>query len=160
MHKLEQIESFSAFLDFLENPNDYKELVKEVKQACKDHKELVEKQRKIKDIDKWRASEEARLNQLSEELDRRVTSQSETMQKHQEALKEGQDAIAQLNREIQERVKDLDEREKDVEKLEAERAKVNQLKEEYESKLQGIREEKDRMKQQKEQLIAVAGGLS
>tara|TARA_R110000796_G_scaffold52180_1_gene123079 strand:- start:7206 stop:7397 length:192 start_codon:yes stop_codon:yes gene_type:complete len=31
MHKLEQIESFGAFLDFLSNPNEYKQKAKIVK---------------------------------------------------------------------------------------------------------------------------------
>ena len=71
MNKLDQIESFGAFLDFLSNPQDYAKLVKDVREAARQHKELVEKKRKIKDIDRWRAEQDAEIERLYSELDKK-----------------------------------------------------------------------------------------
>jgi len=159
MHKLEQIESFGAFLDFLSNPDEYKGLVKDVRVAAKEYKELVEKKRNIKDIDKWRADEGVRLQGLYDDLSNKedlhlkgVADLSEKMASHKKS-------VAAANKRFLERENAISEREKAVDSLEKEKAKLEKLKGEYESKLEGLRKEKDRLKSRSEEIAALVGGL-
>jgi chromosome segregation ATPase len=159
MHKLEQVESFGAFLDFLSNPDEYRQLIKDVRNAAKEHKNLVEKKRKIKDIDEWRVSEEARLSRLETDLNAKVDQHAKRTIEHNERLDKRLESINIANKNLVEREKELDEREDSIQSLEKDRQKVDQLRQEYEAKLENLRQEKDRLKQQAEQIRAAAGGL-
>ena len=158
MHKLEQIESFGAFLDFLSNPDEYKQLIKDVRDASKEHKELVEKQRKIKDIDAWRASEGARLGQVDEALKVREKAIVKRSLKISEEIKAANSRLTKDRKALAERRKDLDAREKAVEDLEKQKSKINKLEQEYTLKLANHRKESDKLKQKFAEIAAVAGG--
>ena len=55
--KLEHLESFAEFIDFLSRPDDYKKLVADMRLGVKEWKDTNEKARGIKDVDKWRGQE-------------------------------------------------------------------------------------------------------
>lgn len=158
MHKLEQIENFGAFLDFLSNPDEYKQLIKDVRIASKEHKELVEKQRKIKDIDAWRASEGVRLGQAEEALEAREQALIKRSSKVSEEVKAANSRLTKDRKALTERYKDLDVREKAVEDLEKQKSKVKKLEKEYTLKLTNLRKESDKLKQKFAEIAAVAGG--
>jgi len=159
MNKLEQIESFGAFLDFLSNPKEYEQLVKDVRAASKEYKELVEKKRKIKDIDKWRAEEGIKLQNHYDELNRKEAVYLENVADLADKASKHKKSVADANKKAQEREAFLGQREEAVGRLEKEKAKLEKLKGEYESKLADMRAEKDRLKVQKEEIQGMLGRL-
>jgi chromosome segregation ATPase len=159
MNKLEQIESFGAFLDFLANPDEYKGLVNDVRAAAKEYKELVEKKRQIKDIDKWRAEEGVRLQGHYDELNRKEEAHLKHVADLAKEVASHKKSVAESNKKMQERENFLSLREDAVSGLEKEKDKLDKLKAEYESKINDMRIEKDRLKAQKEDIQRMLGGL-
>jgi chromosome segregation ATPase len=158
MQKLEQIESFGAFLDFLSNPKEYEQLVKDVRQAAKDHKELVEKERKIKDIDAWRASEGVRISKLNSDLDNREQSLLEQiagLSAQKESLKKD---ITSSNKRLRDREQLVSDRENSVSELEKERDKLKKLQQESIDERLKLQQERDKLKQREAQIKAAIGG--
>jgi chromosome segregation ATPase len=160
MHKLEQIENFGAFLDFLSNPDEYKKLIEDVRAASKEYKELVEKKRQIDNIDAWRTSESVRLGKLEDAISSREDKHLENVGELSNQIDAHRAKVASDNSLFHERVSELDDREKAVSSLEKEREKVGQLRSEYEEKLANLRAEKDRLKDWAGQIQATAGELS
>ena len=159
MNKLDQIESFGAFLDFLSNPQDYAKLVKDVREAARQHKELVEKKRKIKDIDRWRAEQDAEIERLYSELDKKEEAYLANASGLSDKIKSHKATVTNDNTKLREREEALNLREKAVSSLEKEKAKVVKIKGEYEDKLEAIRREKERLKAQAAQITVLAGNL-
>ena len=158
MQKLEQIESFGAFLDFLSNPDEYRELVKDARAAAKEHKKIVEDQRKIKDIDAWKATEIVRLSKIEESLQERETS---LIARTEKGSDEAQAAVSKLNKDrraLTARSKVIDEREKAIGDLEKQKAKIIQLENEYAGKLANLSIESDKLKQKAADIAAMVGG--
>ena len=74
--KVRQIEFFTKFMDFLENPEEYRQLIKDMHVAVKEHDRMVLEARNIRDFDVWKNGEiqkltdkEAKLAKRSAELD-------------------------------------------------------------------------------------------
>lgn len=159
MQKLEQIESFGAFLDFLSNPKEYEQLVKDVRQAAKDYKELVEKKRKIKDIDAWRASEGARLGKIVDEVNRKEDLHLKSLADLAESVNAHKKSVSDANKRLRERESLVSSREDAVSDLEKRADKIKRVEAEYSTKLSDLRAEKDRLKVQASKIQAAAGGL-
>jgi chromosome segregation ATPase len=159
MSKLDQIEAFAVFLDFLSNPDEYRQLVEDVRQAAEDHRKIMEEQRQIRDIDNWRASEEARLLSYQNRLDDLADEHAKRVEALKAKVANHALDVSEANKAFRKREDDLKNRETEVSKLELERKKVNQQKEEYEAKMNALRNEKDRLKQQAEQIKKAAGVL-
>ena len=158
MQKLEQVESFGALLDFLSNPDEYKQLVKDVRAAAKEYKELVENKRNIKNIDAWRASEGARLGKVEAALKVREEACTADSLKVQEDAKAVTARSGKNSRALTERTKGVDQREKDVGDLEKHEAKLVKLEAKYKAKLADIAEQEKELKRKFAEIAAVAGG--
>lgn len=158
MQKLDQVEAFSAFLDFLANPKEYQDLIKDIKKESKARKELIEKERRIKDIDGWRAQEEKRLNQRSDDLDVREKSHLDNVSKLESEKSAQKKRVADSNKRLLEREKAIDVREADVSKLEKEKEKLLRLQQESQDERRKLQEAKDALKAKEAQLKAVMGG--
>ena len=63
MRQLEQLETFSRFFEFLAKPEEYKKIIADAKKAVSEMNEVIEKQRKITDFDKWATAQKAALGQ-------------------------------------------------------------------------------------------------
>src|SRR3990167_5113825 len=72
MNKLEQVENFAAFIDFLSNPQEYKNLIGEIRQTILAYEKYKNETRKISSIDMWRAEEEAKYNSFNKQHEDRV----------------------------------------------------------------------------------------
>jgi hypothetical protein len=68
VNSLKQIESFTAFIDFLAAPDKYKELLVEVKKTVAEYEKLLEKYKQFKDVDAYRASIEADKARYEKEI--------------------------------------------------------------------------------------------
>jgi len=158
MHKLEQVESFGALLDFLSNPDEYKQLVKDVRAAAKNYKELVENKRNIKNIDAWRASEGARLGKVEAALKVREAACTAASLKVQEDAKAVTARSGKNSRALTERTKVVAQREKDVGDIEKHEAKLIKSLDKVNVKLAEIAKQDKELKRKLAEIAAVAGG--
>ena len=67
MRKLDQLEQFAVFIDFLTKPEDYKKLLAELKQAGKDLREEDSNIRKTKEFQVWRNEQLALIDKREKE---------------------------------------------------------------------------------------------
>ena len=159
MQDLEHIAAFGAFFDFLENPSKYKKIVEDAAKETKEAKDVIEKQRKIKDVDKWRLSEEVRLNAISESLASREQSHTENLEKLAKEAEAHKSSVSAANKRMREREQGISEREDAVSKLEKERDKLKKLQQESTDERNKLQAERDHLKQQAERIKAATGGL-
>lgn len=158
-HQIEQVEAFMAFLDFLENPEKYKALAKEVKQAAAEHKLLVETKRKIKNVDDWQVKKELVFSEREKQHKNNVEAFSKVLDKFSNDKARFAESSAEIEKNIQKRSKELDDREKTIFSLEKEKQKCLQLQNEYEEKLASLQKQKDALKDQAAQIKSAASAL-
>lgn len=155
---LEKVEAFYGFLDFLADPDKFKKLIEETKQANQEKRDLIEKQRQIKNIDEWRLSEERRLQDLQISFDQSVVSHERKVENFTKRVDEFNTQMTEQNRLLNKRKSDLDKREKEIEKNEVERQKIDKLRLEYEEKLDNLRRDRDQLDKTMENIRIAAGG--
>ncbi len=66
--KLDQLEQFSAFIEFLTKPEDYKTLVQELNKAAQSFRTEAENIRQTQDFQLWRNEETATLEENKKQL--------------------------------------------------------------------------------------------
>lgn len=159
MKELEQIEAFGAFLDFLSNPAKYQDLLKEIKKATKDHRDIIEKQRQIKDVDKWRRQEEKRLNDYSNELISREQDFLERVDAEKKDIASQKSELAKARKKVNEREKDISEREKAVSDLEAQKVELKELQDKVRFSLESLKEKERLCDEREAKLRAALEGL-
>lgn len=155
---LEKVEAFYGFLDFLSNPKEFKVLIEEAKKENQERRDLIEKQRRIKNIDEWRISEEQKLQDRQASLDQAIESHEKKSKHLAKRIEEFNSQMIQKNHELNDKKESIDQREKAVGDLEKERQKIDKLRQEYELKLSNIQKERDQLNQTMESIRIAAGG--
>jgi chromosome segregation ATPase len=160
MHKLGQIESIGVLLDFLTNPDEYRQMIKDVRAAAEEYKELVEKKRGIKNIDKWRASEGVRLAKAEEAISAREKAVTKLLEDQTEKQVSIDKEIAEIRSKQTDKARELAVREKLVVDIEERASKLDKVKSEYQDTINKLNAERDEVKQLKAKLEKAFEGLS
>ena len=72
--KIAHLESFSAFIEFLTNPDEYRQIIKDTRKAVEEWREVNEKARGIKDVEAWRVSVQKELDARQSALESRAAA--------------------------------------------------------------------------------------
>ena len=150
--KLQQIEHFVSFIDFIENPKEYKAIINEIGAAVAVHNKMMYESRKISDIDTWRQSEEKKYNDMRAknltDKDMLALAMKEFEDKKGEFLKVEQtykEMVSQTRKEFEKTKQDIGDLTKEkavlVEKLkvlEAKELKLDSITKELETKQEAL----------------------
>ena len=81
--KIAHLESFSAFIDFLTNPEEYRQIIDDTRKTLSEWREVNEKARGIKDIDSW----QIKLKQGFEKREADLAAREEAFKQSEDAAK-------------------------------------------------------------------------
>lgn len=122
--KLENLEAFSKFFDFVSNPDEYRELIKEAVKAVKDFNEMTLVARGIRDVDSYRAGELAKLTKKEQDLQVKVAEIQSNLQFKSDRLKEQEEKVAQRTNDIALRMQEVSKIRGELEDVAAAKAEL------------------------------------
>jgi chromosome segregation ATPase len=118
IHNLKQVETFTAFLDFLSDPEKYRKLMVEIKQTAKNYEDQLFRFKAFKDAESYKNQMEADYNSKMDELDKKKAGFEEEKKRQMERNKHTEAKFAEMSSEADLRAKGLDNRESYVKGLE------------------------------------------
>jgi Tol biopolymer transport system component len=156
--KLEGLETFAKFFDFLSNPEDYKATVEEARQAVKDFEAMTLKARQIQDVDVFRGETLAKLDAKEKALNAQKQSMEADYQSRVKAVQEIQDRLDKQGLENAARVNELNLREAAIENADLLYAQLDKERAEFESAKAAFAQKVSEFESQKARLDAVLKG--
>jgi DNA repair exonuclease SbcCD ATPase subunit len=159
-NRVTQADQLMDFLDFLSNPAEYQKTLKELRGVVNDYKDVVEKQRKIKDIDKWRHSQQLQINKEREALIQREESLSVAENKLKEVAGLRETSFELDKQHLLSLEQELKAREMAVSNLEKERDKLLRLQNEALVEREKLQRERDQLKDRQAKLKKTLQDLS
>jgi DNA repair ATPase RecN len=160
MQELEKIAAFGAFFDFLENPSKFKQIIEDAKKVTKESLDVIEKQRRIKEVDTWKASQMAEVSRQFDALEKMDAAHLENIEALAVKVAAHKKSVSDANKRSRDREEAINVRENAVQDLEKQKAKLDQIAEEYAAKMANLKADKERLKEDIAKIKAAAGGLS
>jgi chromosome segregation ATPase len=157
IHNLKQVETFTAFLDFLSDPEKYRKLMAEIKETSAAYDANLARFKAFTDADEYRKQMEADYNAKMDELDKHNIAFEASKVKQKEQDKVAQDKVADMVSKANDRDKKLDAREAKLVGLEKQKEDLAKEQVKLESDREAFQTDKANLKKKEEALKAVLG---
>ena len=138
---VQKIEAFSAFVDFLSNPAEYKSMMAEMGAKMDEWREINEKDRKIRDIDAWYGGLTREMAERKAALDAAEKREADALAKKKKAIADMEARLARREAEltagelaVEKKSKELDAMLKAQKQLESDRERLRIRTEEVEKR--------------------------
>jgi chromosome segregation ATPase len=124
VRKLENLEAFAKFFDFVSNPDEYRATIDEAKKVIAEFNEMTLKARGIRELDVYRAEVLASLNQKEKELASKVADAEANIRFRQERQSDNEAKVSQRQNDVALRMQEVVRLRGELEDVAAKRAEM------------------------------------
>lgn len=157
IHGLDSITRFESFLNFIENPGEYKKIILELKQVIKDFDENTLKQRKIKDIDVWHDLLFSQNKETEERLKKEKEALSNLKQDFEEYQNKRKDELTKAFNDLKEKENSIESKMKEFKSLVEDKKDLDRAFQDYKDKLNELTKKEAFLKERENQLKKFLG---
>ncbi len=156
--QVQQLALLSDLLDMIQNPDKMVALIKEAQEAEESIKDVMEKQRKIDDIDKWYQSQKNKLDERESLLKQKEDNFIDTLREHEHDHRVAMEKVADSKKLADRKLVELDLAKKEFDAVGAMAHEVKEKEDKLNKKAKELDILEKELKETKAKLDAILGG--
>ena len=158
VRKLEQAESFAAFIEFLTHPEEYKANVEEAKKVLEDWKQTNLVARKIKDVDAWRAQLQKEFDEFEKKIKANEVAVDKRLSEERDRLEETANDLVKQKGQLDKDLKEVAARLKELEYVAQAGVQLNLDQYQLDKRQQDIVTQEKQLKAKQDAVVKAFGG--